>query len=90
LIQSQRWIEREKVDLDKEEAPTAFWYQCILFQVTIYVFLIALGFTCIFCEAMGLKRPNSSSVLVCNAKGGKISAKSTGSATTYVFFKILE
>jgi hypothetical protein len=26
-----------------------------LFQVTICVFLIALGFTCNFCEAMGLK-----------------------------------
>jgi hypothetical protein len=27
-----------------------------LFQVTICVFLIALGFTCNLCEAMGLKR----------------------------------
>jgi hypothetical protein len=43
------------VDLDKEEASTAFRYQCILFQVTICVFLIALGFTYNFCEAMELK-----------------------------------
>jgi hypothetical protein len=43
------------VDLDKEEVSTAFRYQCILFQITIYVFLIALGFTCNFCEAMGLE-----------------------------------
>jgi hypothetical protein len=43
------------VDLDKEEASTPFQYQCILFQVTIHIFLIALGFTCNFCEAMGLK-----------------------------------
>jgi hypothetical protein len=43
----------EKVDSNKEEASTAFWYQCIFFQVTI--FLVALGFTCNFCEAMRLK-----------------------------------
>jgi hypothetical protein len=46
-------MEKEMVDLDKEEASTALRYQCILFQVTI--FLIALGFTCNFCEAMVLK-----------------------------------
>jgi hypothetical protein len=32
-------------------------------------------------------RPNSSSVLVLNAKGGQIKAKATWSATTCVFFK---
>jgi hypothetical protein len=50
-------------------------------------FVIAFGFTCDFCKAMGLKGPNSSSVLVLNAKGGEIKAKATGSATTCVFFK---
>jgi hypothetical protein len=70
------------VGLDKEEAFTAFRYQCILSQVPIYVFLIAFAFTYDFCEAMGLKRPNSSSVLVLNTKGGEIKAKATGSATT--------
>jgi hypothetical protein len=52
-------------------------------------FPIAFGFTCNFCEAMGLKRPNSSSVLVLNAKWGEIKAKATGLATTCEFFKIL-
>jgi hypothetical protein len=56
-----------------------------LFQVTI--FLIAFGLTCDFCKAMGFKRPNSSSALVLNAKGGEIKAKATGLATTCVFFK---
>jgi hypothetical protein len=48
-------------------------------------FSIVFGLTCTFCEAMGLKRPNSSSVLVLDAKGGEIKAKATGSATTYEF-----
>jgi hypothetical protein len=40
-----------------------------------------------FCKAMGFKRPNSSSALVLNAKGGEIKAKAIGLATTCVFFK---
>jgi dihydroxyacid dehydratase/phosphogluconate dehydratase len=40
-----------------------------------------------FCEAIGLKGPNSSSVLVLNAKRGEIKAKATRSATTCVSFK---
>jgi hypothetical protein len=36
---------------------------------------------------MGLERPNSSSVLVLNAKGGEIKAKAIGSATTHEFVK---
>jgi hypothetical protein len=75
------------VNLDKEEASIVFRYQYILFQVTICVFLIALGSTCNFCEAMGLERPNSSSVLVLNAKGGEIKAKATRSAITCQFYK---
>jgi hypothetical protein len=47
--------------------------------------LIALSFTYDFCEAMRFKRPNSSSVLVLNAKGGEIKAKATGSAITCEF-----
>jgi hypothetical protein len=35
----------------------------------------------------GVKRPNSSSILVLDAKGEEIKAKATGSATTYEFFK---
>jgi hypothetical protein len=38
---------------------------------------------------MGLKGPNSSFVLVLNAKGGEIKAKATGSAATCEFFKNL-
>jgi hypothetical protein len=52
-------------------------------------FLVAFGFICNFCETMGLKRPNSSSVLVLNAKGGEIKAKATELTTTCEFFKIL-
>jgi hypothetical protein len=37
-------LKGEKMNLDKEEASTAFRYEFILFQVTICVFLIALGF----------------------------------------------
>jgi hypothetical protein len=33
-----------------------------------------------------VKRPNSSSILVLDAKGGEIKAKATGSATTCEFF----
>jgi hypothetical protein len=36
---------------------------------------------------MGFKGPNSSHVLVFNAKGGEIKAKATGSTTTCEFFK---
>jgi hypothetical protein len=35
-------------------------------------FSLPLVLLAIFCEAMGLKRPNSSSILVLNAKGGEI------------------
>jgi hypothetical protein len=38
---------------------------------------------------MGLERPNSSSVLVLNAKGEEIKAKAIESATTCEFLKIL-
>jgi hypothetical protein len=34
-------------------------------------------------------RPNSSSVLVLNTKGGEIKDKATGSATTYEFQKLV-
>jgi hypothetical protein len=37
---------------------------------------------------MGLERPNSSSVLVLNAKGEEIKAKATRSATTCELFKV--
>jgi hypothetical protein len=75
------------VDLDKEEASTAFRYQYLVPSPYLR-FLIALGFTCDFCEAIGLKWPNSSSVLVLNAKGGEIKAKATRSATACEFQKI--
>jgi hypothetical protein len=39
----------------------------------------------IFVTQWGYKRPNSSSVLVLNAKGGEIKAKATGSAITCEF-----
>jgi hypothetical protein len=42
-------------------------------------FLIAFDLIWNFCETMGLKGPNSSSILVLNAKGGEIKAKATGS-----------
>jgi hypothetical protein len=74
------------VDLDSEEASTTFWYQYLV-PSAYMCFLIAFGFTCDFCEAMGFKRPNSSSVLMFNAKGGEIKAKATGSATTCEFQK---
>jgi hypothetical protein len=69
------------VDLDKEEASTAFQYQCILFQVTNVFSRCPWVFTCNFGKAMGLKA-TSSSVSVLNAKGGEIKAKATRSATT--------
>jgi hypothetical protein len=50
-------------------------------------FLIAFGFTCDFCEAIGFKRPNTSFVLVLNAKGGEIKAKATRLVTTCDFFQ---
>jgi hypothetical protein len=61
------------VDLDKEEASTAFRYQ----------YLVPSPYLC-FLIAFGL---NSSSVLVLNAKGGEIKAKATGLATTCEFQK---
>jgi hypothetical protein len=42
------------VDLDKEVASTAFRYQYLV-PSPYLCFLIAFGFTCDFCEAMGLK-----------------------------------
>jgi hypothetical protein len=42
------------VDLDKEEASTALRYQYIV-PSTYLCFLIAFGFTCDFCAAMGLR-----------------------------------
>jgi hypothetical protein len=77
------------VDLDKEEASTAFRNQCILSQVPICVFSLPFGLTCNFLWGNGVKGPNSSSIMVLNAKGGEIMAKATGSATTCEFFKIL-
>jgi hypothetical protein len=53
---------------------------------SLYLFLISLGFTS-FLWGNGVKRLNSSSVLVLDAKGGEIKAKATGSATTCEFFK---
>jgi hypothetical protein len=70
------------VDFDKEETSTAFWYQCILIQVPICVFSLPLVFTCEFLWGNGVSRPNSSSILVLNAKGWEFKAKATGSTTT--------
>jgi hypothetical protein len=39
---------------------------------------------------MGIKGPNSSSVLVLNTKGGEIKAKATRSTTTCEFFKFFK
>jgi hypothetical protein len=48
-------------------------------------FLIAFDLTRNFCEAMGLKGPNSSSVLVLNAKGEKLRPKQLDQPTTCEF-----
>ena len=71
------------MDLDKEEASTAFRYQCILFQVTI--FLIALGFTCNFCEAMGLKGQIVLLFWCLMPKGEKLRPKQLDQPTTCEF-----
>jgi hypothetical protein len=52
-------------------------------------FLIAFGFYLRFLWGNKVKGPNSSSVLVLNAKGGEIKAKATGSANHLWNFKIL-
>jgi hypothetical protein len=48
-------------------------------------FLIAFGFSCDFCEAMGLKGQIVLFVLVLNGKGAEIKAKATRSTTTCEF-----
>jgi hypothetical protein len=68
------------VNLDEEGASTAFRYQCILSQVLLCVFSLPLILYDIFLRQWGSKGPNSSSVLMLNAKGGETKAKATRSA----------
>jgi hypothetical protein len=76
-----------KLDLDKEEASTAFWYQCILIQVPICVFSLPLVLLAIFVRQWGLKGQIVLLFLVLNVKGGEIKAKATRLVTTCDFFQ---
>jgi hypothetical protein len=87
IVSKLHW--KEKVNLDKERASTAFRYQCILSQVRTYV-LISFCSYLTFWWGNGVKRAKSSPVLVLNAKGGEIKANANGSANHLWISKIVE
>jgi hypothetical protein len=84
IVSKVHW--KEKVNLDKEKASTAFRYKCILSQVCTWV-LIAFCSCLTFWWGNGVKRAKSYLVLVLNAKGGEIKAKANGSANHLLNFK---
>jgi hypothetical protein len=82
-------LKGKNVNLDKERASTAFWYQCILSQVLPCV-LIAFWSYLTFWWGNGVQGPNGSPVLVLNAKWGEIKAKATGLVNHMWISKIVE
>jgi hypothetical protein len=73
---SQRWIEREKVDLEKKRLPlhSGIYDLC---SKSLLCYLVALGSSLQFFVRQWVLKATSSPVLVINAKGGEFKAKAT-------------
>jgi hypothetical protein len=70
------------VNLDKERASTAFWYQCILSQVLICVFSLPFALIRHFGEAMGSKGQTVLLFWCLMPKGEKLRPKQLNQPTT--------